>query len=195
MMFRWLYQVPLVKTLDYIIIKLYLEVDSKMARKLEIELKETQAELKKLLHQSPSGRQKERVEALYLFKTPPAETALVIARLIGGSYSTVTTWLRTYRQHGIEGLLEIKPGGGRALSLDTPVLEALNQKLKQSEGFASDEAIQVWLAEHYGIELGYSTVHGLVHDRLKARPKVVRPQSAQRDESCALDFEKNRHYD
>jgi len=131
-----------------------------MARKLEIEIKETQAELKKLLHPSPSGRQKERVEALYLLKTPPAETALVIARLIGHSYSTVKTGFRTYRQQGIERLLEIKPGGGRALSLDTPVLEALNQKLKQSEGLASYEEIPVWLQEHYGIELGYSTVHG-----------------------------------
>ena len=37
-----------------------------MGRKLEIEVKETEAELKKLLHQQKGGRQQERVEALYL---------------------------------------------------------------------------------------------------------------------------------
>ncbi len=163
-----------------------------MGRKLEITVKETEAELKKLLHQQPRGRQKERVEALYRLKTQPVETAQEIARLIGRNYSTVKTWFRSYRQPGIDGLLEIKPGGGRALSLDTPVLEALNQKLKRPEGFAGYEEIRVWLPEYYGIDRCYSTVHGLVHDRLKARPKVVRPQSAQRDESRAMEFKKKK---
>ena len=43
-----------------------------MGRKLEIAVKETEAELKKLLHQQQEGRQKERVEALYLLKTGAA---------------------------------------------------------------------------------------------------------------------------
>ena len=166
-----------------------------MGRKLEIKLKESEAELKQLLHHQQKGRQKERVEALYLLKTAQAETAQQVARLIGRNYSTVKSWFRSYRQHGIDGLLEIKQGGGRTLSINAAVLEALKVQLKQSEGFASYKAVQVWLQEHYGINLCYSTVHGLVHDRLKARPKVVRPQSAKRDESRAIDFEKIRHGD
>jgi len=114
-----------------------------MGRKLEIEVKETEVELKKLLRQQQSGRQQERVEALYLLKTQQAETTQKIVRLIGRNYSTIKTGFRTYRQHGIDGLLEIKHGGGRNLSLNATVLEALNQKLKQPEGFTSYEAVQV----------------------------------------------------
>ena len=43
-----------------------------MGRKLEIKLKESEAELKQLLHHQQKGRQKERVEALYLLKTGAA---------------------------------------------------------------------------------------------------------------------------
>ena len=40
-----------------------------MDRKLEIEMKETEPELNRLLHQLKNDCQTERVEALYLFKT------------------------------------------------------------------------------------------------------------------------------
>ena len=44
-------------------IKTLSRVESEMARTLEIEFKEIETELKKLLHQPTSGRQTERVEA------------------------------------------------------------------------------------------------------------------------------------
>ena len=50
--------------------------------------------------------------------------------------------------------------------------------------------IQAWLKAHYGIDVPYHTLYGLVHYRLKASPKGVRPQSHTRDESEAIDFEK-----
>ena len=49
-----------------------------------------------------------------------------------------------------------------------------------------------WLKENYGIDIPYKTLYGLVHYRLKASPKVVRPQSHERDESQAIDFEKKK---
>ena len=161
-----------------------------MARPLEINIKETAQELKKLLHQQKKGRIKERVQVLYLLATKQVETASTAAILIGRNYSTVKKWLRTYRQKGINELLELKSGGGRSLSLSLESLEALENRLKQPEGFESYGAIQEWLKETYGIEICYSTLHGLVHTRFLASPKVVRPLRSQRDESKAVDFEK-----
>lgn len=161
-----------------------------MARTLEVNIKETDRELKALLHQQKKGRIKERVQVLYLLVTKQAETASTAAMLIGRNYSTVKRWLRTYRQTGINDLLELKSGRGRKLSLSSENLEALENRLKQPEGFDSYGAIQAWLKENYGVEICYSTLHHIVHTRLKASLKVVRPQSAKRDESKAIDFEK-----
>ena len=54
-----------------------------MGRKLEIKVKETEAELKQWLHHQQRGRQKERIEALYLLKTQQTEMAQQVAKLIG----------------------------------------------------------------------------------------------------------------
>lgn len=161
-----------------------------MARKREVKIKETTKELKQLLHQQKSGRIKERVQVLYLIKSQQVASALTAATLIGRDYSTVKRWLRIYRETGIKELLKLKHGGGRSLSLSQEVLEALEKRLQQPQGFDGYEAVQLWLKTTYGIELPYSTLHGIVHNRLKSDPKVVRPQSAQRDEFKAIDFEK-----
>ena len=150
-----------------------------MTKKLDLNIKETVPELKKLLHQQKSGRKKERILVLYLLKTQQAEDAFTTATVIGRNYSTVKRWLRIYRQGGLNGLLELKHGGGRTLSLPPNVLEVLEQRLQQPEGFYSYEDIQVWLEETYGIKLYYSTLHGIIHTRLKASPKVLRPKRAK----------------
>lgn len=170
----------------------YSEILKKMPRRLEIKIKETPKELKKRLHQEKKGRLKERLQVLYLLVTQQAESALAAAYLIGRTYTTVKRWLKTYRQKGIDGLLEMNAGGDRRSSLPSKVLKALEHRLQQPEGFESYGEVQVWLKETYGIELCYSTVHGLVHKRLKAAPKVVRPQSAKRNDSDAIDFEKKK---
>lgn len=114
--------------------------------------------------------------------------------LVGRSYSTVKRWLRTYRHHGLQELLKLRHGGGQELSLSTKQLEALDNRLQQPQGFESYEAIQIWLEQSYGIKLCYSTLDGIVPNRFKARPKVVRPYRAKRDESKAIDFKKKRLY-
>jgi hypothetical protein len=77
-----------------------------MARRLEIDLKETALELKSFLPQPKNSRQTERVQALELLNTPPTPTALPVATLMGRRDSTVKTWLRTSRQNGIAPLVE-----------------------------------------------------------------------------------------
>lgn len=41
-------------------------------------------------------------------------------------------------------------------------MEPLKNRLAQAEGFGSYTEIQQWLTETCGVELSYSTVHGIV---------------------------------
>ena len=164
-----------------------------MSRKLEIDIKEPIKELKQLLHQQQRVRIRERVPVLDWLKSQQIPNALSAAALIGRTDSTVKRWLRTYRQSGLKERLELKHSGGKELSLSVEILAALEHRLQQPEGFDGYKAIQIWLQETYGIELNYSTLHGIVHNRFNASPKVVRPQSAKRDEIAAATFEKKKH--
>ena len=165
-------------------------METSMGRALEVEIKETEKTLKQLLHQQQSGRMKERIQVLSGLKTQPVPNALMAAMLIERDYSTVKRWLRIYRHQGIGKLLQLNSGGGKSLSWPPEILDVLEKQLHQPQGFDSYKAIPKWLKPTDGIELLYSTRHGIVHKRLKVRPKVVRPQSHQRHESPAIDFEK-----
>jgi hypothetical protein len=44
----------------------------------------------------------------------------------------------------------------------------------------------------YGIDIPYKTLWGIVHNRLQARLKVVRPHSQARNDSTVADFEKTQ---
>ena len=140
-----------------------------MPKKLAIYIKETPQELRQLLHQQKNSRIKERVQILYLLKTQQSQSALEASIFIGRDYSTIKRWLRVYRQKGLAELLELKHGGGRSLSLNSEILNALCQRLQKPSEFKSYESIQIWLRETYGIQLCYSTLHGIVHNRLKTR--------------------------
>ena len=156
----------------------------------KIEITEAGAELKRQLQKETRGRRKERLQALYLLKTGQVQNATELPYLLGRSYSTIKNWLKIYRQQGLKGLLQLQHGGGKSLSLPNPVLAALQQRLGTPQGFSDYQAIQSWLMTTYGIEIPYKTLWGIVHNRLQARPKVVRPHSQARNESTVADFEK-----
>jgi hypothetical protein len=54
-------------------------------------------------------------------------------------------------------------------------MDNLKERLSEPEGFGSYMEIQRWLAEEHGVELSYSTVHGIVRYDLEAKPKSPRP--------------------
>ncbi len=51
-------------------------------------------------------------------------------------------------------------------------MKVLKERLSEPEGFGSYKEIQQWLAEEHGVELCYSTVHGIVRYELEAKPKA-----------------------
>jgi hypothetical protein len=89
-------------------------------------------------------------------------------------------------------MLEHKPRTGRRQSIPQWAQEALNQRLRQSEGFNSYGEICQWLETQLGISAPYKTVHQLVHYRLKASPKVARPVSTASSEAKVETYKKTR---
>jgi len=113
-----------------------------------------------------------------------------IAKAIGKHRSSLHRWLESYESGGINGLLVIKPKTGRPKVIPDWAVEQLEKQLQGTEGFSSYKQIQQWFEGSLGLKVAYRTVHQLSRYKLKAKLKVVRPQSRKQDHTALEAFKK-----
>jgi transposase len=138
------------------------------------EIKEDISQLEDMLKKEKDARLKERIHALYLLKAKQAKNRTSVANMLSKHRTTIGTWLQTYENEGMTGLLTIETHPNRKSSIPPDVLEKLKEKLQAPEGFKGYKSIQIWIANQFGIDIPYKTLHGIVRYRLKAKPKVGR---------------------
>ena len=136
---------------------------------------ESADDLKHCLQQERDPRKRQRLHLLYLLATGQARRRGQAAHLLGVERNTIGRWLTRYTQGGLDALLDVYVPAGKAPALAPQQLAQLQQRLAQPDGFASYGEIQQWIATTLGVQLGYHAVHTLVHDKLRARPKVAHP--------------------
>lgn len=155
-----------------------------------LKIRESEAELKKLLRKEKTGSGKERIQLLYLLKSQKAPTITEAAEILGRHRVTLQDWLAKYRQGGLPSLLGRATSPGRPRKIPVWAEKALAKRLEESEGFESYSAICQWLQTNLGIKAKYKTVHSLVYYRLQASPKIARPQSLEQSEERLEAFKK-----
>ena len=131
--------------------------------------------LKQQLQQERDPRKRQRLHALYLLASGHATNRSAVATLLGVDRNTIGRWLTQYRDGGLAALLAVYVPTGKRPALAPDQVAQLRQRLAQPDGFASYGEIQQWIATTFGVQMGYPAVHTLVHDKLRARPKVARP--------------------
>lgn len=136
---------------------------------------ETAEELKARLSAERHRQKRQRLHALYLLASGQARNRTQVAQLLGVHRETVGAWLATYASGGLTALLDVYVAPGKPPALPPDVYHALQQRLRQADGFASYEAIRLWLRSTHQITIKYKTLHNLLRTKLKAKPKVVRP--------------------
>jgi transposase len=161
-----------------------------MSRPFNLEIKESEAQLKRQLQQVRDGAQKEKLQMLWWLKSGQIAQQQQIGERLGRDTSTVTRWLQKYRRGGLVELLKINQAPGAQRKLNDAVLADLQKQLESPVGFSSYNAIREWLKEKHGLNVKYATVYEWVHDRLGAKLKVPRPQSYQQDEQAVETFKK-----
>ena len=162
-----------------------------MSRPFQIEIAESEEELKKRLKTTSSGIQKEKLQMLWWLVSGQVKQQQEIGQRLGRDTSTVTRWLQKYRASGLSGLLEIKKAPGAERKINDEALAALKHELETGQGFESYGEIVEWLKRQHGLDIEYATVYAWVRYRLKAKLKVPRPQSQEQDEELISEFKKN----
>ena len=129
--------------------------------------------------------------SVYLSGTCVRQSAITQAsELLGRHRVTLQDWLAKYRRGGLESLLGRGTSPGRPRKIPSWAEKALAKRLQEPEGFESYNTICQWLEANLGIKANYKTVHSLVYYRLKASPKIARPQSLEQSPERLSAFKK-----
>ena len=155
-----------------------------------LDIIESETELKQLLRKQKTASGKERIQLLYLLKTKKAKTITQASQLLGRNRVTLQDWLSKYRHGGLVKMLERKTSPGRPRKIPAWAENALAKRLEDPQGFESYHEICQWLETKLGLKANYKTVHSLVYYRLKASPKIARPQSLEQSEERLEAFKK-----
>jgi transposase len=134
------------------------------------------------LHRERDPKRKPRLHLLVLIKSGQVTSRRQAATHLALHRNTVAAWLHRYRAGGLEALLTYKEAGAPAgqKTLPPAVLAQLQARLATSSGFASYVELQQWLREEFGLDVPYTTLHGIVRYQLKAKLKRPRPSHAKK---------------
>jgi transposase len=155
-----------------------------------IEIHESAETLAQLLRETPQQRFKERLQVLYLIKVEQMSVSSA-AKVVGKHRGSVQRWLATYRERGLEALLEYKTSPGRPRQIPLWAEQSLQRQLAQSQSpFQGYTQVQQWLEETLGVSATYATVHRLTRYRLKAKLKVPRPRNRKQNPTQLTAFKK-----
>ena len=102
---------------------------------------ETPMELKALLSEECDAQKHQRLQVLSLLQTEQARTRRQVARLLGVHRDTVGRWLAVYASEGLAQRLTMAKAPGKVPLLSPAMPQALQDRLSQPDGFASDNAI------------------------------------------------------
>ena len=143
------------------------------------------------LRRERDPKRKVRLHLLVLLKAEQVTSRGQAATYLAVHRNTVGTWLRRYRDGGLETLLTYKEAGAPSgqKSLPPAVFAQLQARLATS-GFASYVELQQWVRGDFGLEVPYPTLHGIVRYQLQAKLKRPRPSHAKKHPAEAADFVK-----
>ena len=161
-----------------------------VAGKLKIEISESIEILSDLLKQEKDLKKKERIQALYWIKSNLVESVENLAALSRKHRTTVSRWLSSYREGGIETMLDIYKSSGRKPDIPLEIQQALINELTEQEGFSSYKEIQIWLYTVHDLDVSHIVVHDTVRYRLKAKLKVPRRSNVKKDANAEVEFKK-----
>lgn len=137
-------------------------------------ISESADDLKRRLRDERHPRKRQRLHLLFLIASHQVRSRSQLSHVLGITRNTVARWLASYHQGGLPALLDLYVPEGKAPTLSPLQLEQLRARLTHPDGFASYAEIQQWIHDSLGVPMKYDAVHNLVHDKLKARPKVPR---------------------
>ena len=109
------------------------------------------------LKQEPAGWRRERLRAVKL-GLQGDKSLQEIAADVGRARSVIQAWLESYRQRGIEGLLQKRRGRGPKSDLSPLMRRELLKKLARGKQRRGAD-VQSWLKQRFGLQVTLTSIY------------------------------------
>jgi transposase len=144
---------------------------------IDIDIKESKAELDELYKNSSSFLQP-RIQMFLMLLKEPHLTKSQLARRLNVVYNSISKWQELYNTGGIEKLMEVRRGkyrlgNGSAMGFSANVYEAI-EKRHAAEPFQSYVELHQWVKKNYLPVLKYSTLIKYIDIHYGGSFKVMR---------------------
>ena len=163
-----------------------------MSGRPHIVITESVEELREILKQQKRILAYNKAQMLYLFQSKQVDTVREVSAVLGKSEATIHRWLSQYRKGGLENLLKNRQVVGRPKKFSVDIAAALQQELRDPEGFKSYKEVHLWLWLIKETASSYAAVYSLVKGELKSKLKIPRPCSISQKSSAIDGFKRPR---
>ena len=137
---------------------------------------ESLEELEALAKSQSNTRMYQRVQMLVWIQSERVQTRRQIAQWLGVHHNSITIWLNTYQNQGLQALLtEDKRGPTTQRILTEKAFQALAHKISTPQGFASFGEVQQWLKQTFELDVAYKSLWSLIKKEFGGKLKTPRP--------------------
>lgn len=162
-----------------------------MANALNITVKETLSELKKMLKSSPP-HQSPKLKMLIVIKQSEFDlNKNELADQIGVNQNSAQKWRKKYQSGGIKALLSDGRIGFKPSVISKEAHEQIRIKLHNPQGaFTSFKDLQHWVDTHFTKGINYNSLRHYVKRHFGAKLKVARKSHVKKDKEAVQLFKK-----
>ena len=162
-----------------------------MAKQIDIQIDQSESELKRLVQSHTSLLTHQRAKALLLIKQGKIRYTYELAKKLKRERKTIYNWLKLYDTQGIEGYLKIKSRGARKEVIPQGVQKGIAKQLSNvSTTITSYVELLQWIEKHYNLVLNYQTLYSHCRTYHNSVLKVARKSHHKKDEQAVEAFKK-----
>jgi len=162
-----------------------------MAKRIDIQIKESESDLIKLQNRQSTILKKSRIKALLLIKQGRVIYTRDLSQKLKYDRRTIYNWLKTYKSKGLEGLVVVNSGGNNTRLISDVTKSVLSKKLADpNTTITSYVELLEWVQANYQTDITYSTLYKHCRVHHKSKLKVSRKSHHKKDDQAVEAFKK-----
>ena len=162
-----------------------------MAKTIDIEVIESEQQLKSLLYKQSSILKRSRIKALLLIKQGEVRYSRDLAKKLKYERRTIYNWLKTYKESGMSGLLKVDRGGNNTPVIPQQIKDIIAQQLNKADtSITGYKELMHWLKHTHNYSIKYTTLYSYCTIHLQSKLKVARKSHHKKDQGAIEAFKK-----
>lgn len=160
-----------------------------MGKRSNLEVKETESELKRLISKQVKQKNKDRLRSLLYIKTGKYRTQEDLATGLGYHRRTMERWLSKYKSGGLSSMLIPDVLERKSEIVTSEMHNGLSKRLHDPEnGFRSYVEAQHWVEQEYGVKMTYHWLRKYMIKKFKSKIKQPRKSHIKKDKQAIEAF-------